>query len=171
MSAEQFMDSIWATTESWPKPSGRAIKNDGRSQGGQLAAVLGAHPQTKAWGDRPLRAVFTFIDPLQASLGRPNREQVVTTRPQTMTTLEAIHLANGPILAGHLNRAATSLQKRHENEDGTMMDFGIISVQFWRAFGTILGSKSRSNNKFTAMIYTNRPTPSRVVWGQQHRVV
>lgn len=117
MSAEQFMDSIWATTESWPKPSGRAVKNDGRSQGGQLAAVLGAHPQTKVWGDRPLRAVFTFIDPLQASLGRPNREQVVTTRPQTMTTLEAIHLANGPILAGHLNRAATSLQKRHENED------------------------------------------------------
>ena len=33
------------------------------------------------------------------SLGRPLREQIVTMRPETMTTIEAIDLANDPGLA------------------------------------------------------------------------
>lgn len=38
------------------------------------------------------------------SLGRPNREQVVTVRPAELSTLQAIDLANGEILAGLLSR-------------------------------------------------------------------
>ena len=55
--------------------------------------------ELKKWDDRPLRTVFTKRDALQAAMGRPNREQVVSTRPTVITTLEAINLANGPEVA------------------------------------------------------------------------
>ncbi|NIP98527.1 MAG: DUF1553 domain-containing protein, partial [Akkermansiaceae bacterium] len=106
--AEQFLDSIRAVTGDWPKPDNEALKGGGRSQGGQLAAVLKAHGSGD-WGDRPFRAVFTRLDPLQAALGRPNREQVVSSRPEMVTTLEAITLANGPHLASILKSGATKL--------------------------------------------------------------
>jgi hypothetical protein len=47
------------------------------------------------------------------SLGRPNREQVVTTRPDQLTTLQAIDLANGKALADLLTRGAVALRKAH----------------------------------------------------------
>ena len=46
----------------------------------------------------------------QAALGRPNREQVVSARPDIVTTLEAINLANGPELAALLKAGAANLQ-------------------------------------------------------------
>lgn len=42
----------------------------------------------------PLRAVLVKCTPLMSALGRPNRDQVVTSRPVDLTTLEAIQLAN-----------------------------------------------------------------------------
>jgi hypothetical protein len=56
-----------------------------------------------------VRAVFTDLDSLQAALGRPNREQVVSSRPEMVTTLEAITLANGPKLAEMLATGAAKL--------------------------------------------------------------
>ena len=48
-----------------------------------------------ASGPQPMvRAVLVKCTPLMASLGRPNRDQVVTSRPTDLTTLEAIQLAN-----------------------------------------------------------------------------
>ena len=64
----------------------------------------------KEWDKRPVRAVFAKRDELQAALGRPNREQVVSARPDIVTTLEAINLANGPELAALLKAGAANLQ-------------------------------------------------------------
>jgi hypothetical protein len=48
-----------------------------------------------ASGPLPMvRAVLVKATPLMAALGRPNRDQVVTSRPADLTTLEAIQLAN-----------------------------------------------------------------------------
>lgn len=48
-----------------------------------------------ATGPLPMvRAVLVKCTPLMAALGRPNRDQVVTSRPADLTTLEAIQLAN-----------------------------------------------------------------------------
>jgi hypothetical protein len=47
------------------------------------------------------------------SLGRPNREQVVTTRPAEMTTLEAIEMSNGTPLADLLEEGADQLLADH----------------------------------------------------------
>jgi hypothetical protein len=52
-------------------------------------------------------------DALMRSLGRPNREQVVTTRPDELTTLEAIDLSNGHILSETLARGAANILKAH----------------------------------------------------------
>jgi hypothetical protein len=51
------------------------------------------------------------------SLGRPNREQVVTTRPEELSTLQALDLSNGEILAMWLRKGAKQwLEVKHENQ-------------------------------------------------------
>ena len=53
-----------------------------------------------------VRAALVNNDPLMTALGRPNREQVVTSRPSAATTLQALELTNGATLAGLLKRGA-----------------------------------------------------------------
>jgi hypothetical protein len=48
-------------------------------------------------------------DFLMRSLGRPHRDQVVTSRPSELTTLQAIDLANGEILSQYLAQGAKNL--------------------------------------------------------------
>ncbi|MFP6872287.1 MAG: DUF1549 domain-containing protein [Verrucomicrobiales bacterium] len=57
----------------------------------------------------PVRAALVKNDFLMRSLGRPHRDQVVSTRPSELTTLQAIDLSNGDILAGHLGLGARQL--------------------------------------------------------------
>lgn len=52
------------------------------------------------------RASLLKSDFLMRSLGRPNRDQIVTSRPSDLTTLEAIDLANGDVLAVALQKGA-----------------------------------------------------------------
>ncbi len=56
------------------------------------------------------RAALTTASPLTTALGRPNREQVVTVRTETPTTLQALELANGETLAQLLRRGAETLR-------------------------------------------------------------
>ena len=79
-----------------------------------LAAIAGVAPETteqdnvfvepikslEGAGERPfVRASLIQSTPLMRTLGRPNREQVVTTRPGDVTTLEALELSNGEPLS------------------------------------------------------------------------
>jgi mono/diheme cytochrome c family protein len=56
-----------------------------------------------------IRAALVAADPLTTALGRPNREQVVTVRSTTATTLQGLELTNGETLAEILERAAKPL--------------------------------------------------------------
>lgn len=60
---------------------------------------------------RPLsvRASLVNSTMLMRALGRPNREQVVTTRPEDLTTLQALELNNGAEFVDYLNRGAERL--------------------------------------------------------------
>jgi hypothetical protein len=86
------------------------------------AAVVGG-PATAPWNaearmlvawsqgsqvDR-VRASLVASDPLLSALGRPGREQVVTSRPTVATTLQGLELANGATLAAQLDRGARRL--------------------------------------------------------------
>ncbi|MEM8668568.1 MAG: DUF1549 domain-containing protein [Planctomycetota bacterium] len=53
-----------------------------------------------------VRASLVKSDFLMRSLGRPNRDQIVTSRPSELTTLEAIDLSNGQTLASTLKAGA-----------------------------------------------------------------
>jgi hypothetical protein len=52
------------------------------------------------------RAALVAADPLMTALGRPNREQVVTVRQSTATTLQVLELTNGGTLAALLKEGA-----------------------------------------------------------------
>jgi hypothetical protein len=53
-----------------------------------------------------IRASLVAADPLAVALGRPNREQVITSRSDAATTLQALELTNGKTLSAILQRAA-----------------------------------------------------------------
>jgi hypothetical protein len=59
-----------------------------------------------------MRAALLKSDPLMRTLGRPNRDQIVTMRPNDLSTLEAIDLANGARLAKMLSDGAQNLLGR-----------------------------------------------------------
>jgi len=81
MTAEQLMDAIWQLTTVGP----------------QRAAFKLPRPREGSPGF--VRASLVRSNLLMRALGRPNREQVVTTRPDKLSTLQAINLANGEILS------------------------------------------------------------------------
>jgi hypothetical protein len=93
LTAEQFMDAAWTLTSTGPASHHPS---------------LGAKTQFSALSGK-VRAAQVISDPLMRSLGRPNREQVVTTRPELLTTLQALDLSNGPELAGILEQGAAKL--------------------------------------------------------------
>lgn len=98
LTAEQFMDAVWMLTGTAPaKPV--------------AAAPIPAFSDSTPLERRFVRATLVDSDPLMRSLGRPNREQVVTTRPEQLSTLQALDLANGQILAATLSRGAQNLLK------------------------------------------------------------
>jgi hypothetical protein len=53
-----------------------------------------------------IRAALLPLDSLQAALGRPNREQVVSARDSAPTMLQALELTNGMLLSKYLQRGA-----------------------------------------------------------------
>jgi hypothetical protein len=53
---------------------------------------------------------------LMRSLGRPNRDQVVTTRPDSLSTLQALDLTNGPAMSTLIASGAAKWLADHPNQ-------------------------------------------------------
>ena len=98
MTAEQFTDAVWMLTGAGPAKIDAPIKPVDFAE---------ATPPAR----RTIRAVLVHADLLQRSLGRPNREQVVTVRPDELTTLQALDLSNGAVLTNTLQQGADKLLK------------------------------------------------------------
>lgn len=98
LSAEQFVDAVWMLTQTAPAKPAAPV---------QPPAFVESIPAER----RHVRVSLVNADQLMRSLGRPNREQVVTTRPDQLTTLQAFDLSNGQILTEFLNRGAQNLLK------------------------------------------------------------
>ncbi len=131
LTAEQFLDAVRSITDNWPAVHPDMFQRDGRNQRGQLRDILlamsagasgpneelanaPADECVRRWGDRHLRAALTDLDPLQAVLGRPIREQVVSSRPPDLTSLQAINLANGVEMAELLRQGAARCKTQWE---------------------------------------------------------
>jgi len=103
MTAEQFVDSVWRMARVSP-----ANSDDNAIFGEMLYYTTGGQASQPF-----VRASLVESTLLMRSLGRPNREQVVTSRPAEMTTLEAIEMSNGQPLSELLTAAADKLMADH----------------------------------------------------------
>lgn len=72
--------------------------------------------------DRMVRASLRKNTPLMKSLGRPMREQIVSMRPDTITTLEAIDLANESTLADWFADGARRLNAKCQRDTDRIID-------------------------------------------------
>ena len=68
--------------------------------------------QGAASAGRMVRASLLKSDFLMRALGRPNRDQIVSMRPNELSTLEAIDLSNGQALTNLLSAGAAKLKQK-----------------------------------------------------------
>ena len=97
LTAEQFVDSLSAMTESWEGTAASDVKIEDSTPYSQWP---------RSW--------LLNRDPLTVALGRPNRDIIVSERLSTATTLQALELTNGEILAKRLETGASNLAKQYE---------------------------------------------------------
>lgn len=139
MTAEQFLDAVWMITRAGPaKPVAPVTP----------PAFAPPTPPERQF----IRAALVHADALQRSLGRPNREQVVTTRGDVLTTLQALDLANGQILYDTLARGAANILK--ENPDATPE--GLVESVYLRALSRRPTAEERLAARETVGL---KPTP------------
>ncbi|MBL9136051.1 MAG: DUF1549 domain-containing protein [Verrucomicrobiales bacterium] len=117
--ADLGTDATWTTStnrvEGWQKPEFDA-------SGWGMAQVLGSASMepwqvadtfvSVAMGRSAVgtvRASLVAADPLAVALGRPNREQVTSSRPSTATTIQMLELTNGGTLAKLIQTGASKL--------------------------------------------------------------
>ena len=106
----------WKWTATLPDAKGRFASPPADWQPAALVAnqntwdsfISGLADGLNSGGGPMVRASLVPSDLLMRALGRPNREQIVSMRPDNITTLEAIDLANGELLAGLLRKGAAT---------------------------------------------------------------
>jgi len=103
LTAEQFMDTIGAVTGQW-KVYDR--------QNGRPATY------ERQWRFRS--------DRLTRALGRPDRSQVITTRADESSTLQALELVNGEVFADQLRRGAQRLIAELPQPPASVFDSGLV---------------------------------------------
>ena len=122
-------DASWETatglTEETFKKGGFSTKAAAIPQEKRLLAIAAAQPADAEWHTArlhkdyvwalqpapPARASLLKADLLMRTLGRPNRDQIVTNRPQDLSTLEALDLSAGARLSELLSGAAAKMAK------------------------------------------------------------
>jgi hypothetical protein len=103
LSAEEFMDALWQITGTGPKSAHKSVES---------FLTTEERKSRKSY-----RASLVASDLLMRSLGRPNREQVVSERPPALTMLQALDLSNSALLAQTLQRGAPRVLERFEGQD------------------------------------------------------
>lgn len=139
LTAEQFVDALWTISGTSPEKPVAPVA---------LPAPVEDSPTQ---GPR-VRASLMDSDALQRSLGRPNREQVVTQRGEVLTTLQALDLANGQRVTEMLKSGAA---KMLANLKGQPVDRMIDEV-----FRNAVSRQPSAAERGTAReLLTDKPTP------------
>ncbi len=125
LTAEQFVDAVSAVTGIWQKAPDAKLN----------VALIRSHAVPMPGRTR---AALVAANPLMTALGRPNREQVVTSRAAAATTLQTLELLNGPTLADHLRRGAERLVADRKGPRE------VVDHIFTRAFGRAPSAAERS---------------------------
>ncbi|MEM9016336.1 MAG: DUF1549 domain-containing protein [Verrucomicrobiota bacterium] len=95
----------------------------------QTDARIGETLATASIGSNEMiRASLLKADDLMRSLGRPNRDQIVTSRPSELTTLEAIDLSTSASLIESLREGAEKLASRADLTQGQLIEYLYLSI-------------------------------------------
>jgi hypothetical protein len=120
---------VITTDKSWEvrKPGGAwqaalEVHAYGNGPWGRVLDGKTVTPGAFGLADPPVRAALMQNDFLMRSLGRPHRDQVVTTRPSELTTLQAIDLANDEILTNYLTGGARRIMGQGKSS-GELIDW------------------------------------------------
>ena len=153
-------DDTWLVTKqkhaSWHTPNFE-------TQGWKHAAISGAASRAP-WNlgtafDAPIvvgeeltevRAVLSRLDTLQLALGRPNRDQIVTTRDTLPTLLQALELTNGITLDNTLKAAATKWLQDEPNP------VAMANVIYQTALGRL---PNQTEREIAQDLLGDKPTP------------
>lgn len=106
--------------------------------------------QSAAGEPAMVRASLMKNDFLMRSLGRPHREQIVSMRPDELTTLEAIDLANGAVLANYLRQGSATLHPRWQSDRTGLINY----------LCTFAWSREPSSEEQSAMLEALSPQPT-----------
>ena len=104
---EKFSEEEWKTSAEL----GEVNANPWRARDALAGALFGTQFQGAT------RSALANADPLTVCLGRPSREQVMTTRASAATTLQALELTNGETLARLLDAGAAKLAKNEKSAE------------------------------------------------------
>jgi hypothetical protein len=131
-------DDSWQVSEAesagWLKPDfdvsswkAAAVLGDATIGPWNVAAIIekgiaAATVKAQLPSDFRVRAALLPLDPLQAALGRPNREQVVSARDTAPTMLQALELTNGALLGRYIQHGAAFWQKESTNDPQKLID-------------------------------------------------
>lgn len=130
--AELVSDGSWEVSSSLPDSNGKfktpptdwkAATLIQSNPWGVASAEVDRQLSSLAAPQSMIRAALLKSDLLMRTLGRPNREQIVTTRPNDLTTLEAMDLNNGSILDQRLGEGAKSLLGKGFNSSTELATF------------------------------------------------
>jgi hypothetical protein len=124
-------DESWDWSKSLPNPKGvfakqtpewkKAVAVHGwDSASDELKAALSV---SDVGNSLMVRASLLKSDLLMRSLGRPNREQIVSMRPNNLTTLEAMDLNNGQLLDTRLQQGAQNLVAKDFSSSDTLVQW------------------------------------------------
>jgi len=113
MTAEQFLDAVWQITAAAPNQPHADVQRAAEGQEKKPPMVRASLMKNNAF----LRA-----------LGRPTRDQIVTMRPNELTTLEAIDLANEPMLADAIGRGAERLLAEYPDSPQALIQWVFASA-------------------------------------------
>jgi hypothetical protein len=139
LTAEQFIDALWTITGTSPEKAVAPV------------TIPSRHEDSATQGPK-VRASLMDCDALQRSLGRPNREQVVTQRGELLTTLQALDLSNGQRVTDLLKAGAAKVLA---DQKGQSVDKIIDEV-----FQDALSRLPKTSERATAReILTDKPTP------------
>ena len=122
MSSEQFLDGIYEVTNYFPKPDG-------------LFAIQLDNPNVRTWRHKVPGA-------MEAALGRPNREQVVSKREDDATVIQMLEMVNGKQFDGVLKEAAAHLVES-DNCPGEDLD-GFVQTLFLKAYSRVPNETERA---------------------------
>jgi len=107
--------------------------------------------QGLAASSRMVRASLVKSDFLMRSLGRPNRDQIVSMRPDELTTLEALDLCNGQTLTNALEQGADRLVKRGWASNEELVN--------WVYFSALARSPDEAERAATLDLLGEKPEP------------